>query len=124
MNLALTRFDAVETIPGAWKEVVARGDYDDVAMEGPMMEVIKEEVLGVFGSPGWECVEGFAKLYVDEWKKGAIVMEKADQEALRAEIRKLQTKNLALQEKVASLEDQQRGIDLAALDGSAGPEQV
>lgn len=104
VNLAMTRFDAVDAVPGGWKKIVEERDYDDVAMEGPMVAVIREEFKERFGQDGLEVLDGFARDYVENWKKGSKIVEKTQQEELRGIIRKLQAENMTLRQRVGELE--------------------
>jgi hypothetical protein len=104
VNLAMTRFDAVDSVPGGWRKIVEERDYDDVAMEGPMVEVIRKELEERFGQDGLDVLDAFARDYVGNWKKGSKVVEKTQQEELRGIIRKLQTENMTLRQRVGVLE--------------------
>jgi hypothetical protein len=104
VNLAMTRFDAVEAVPGGWKTIVEERDYDDVAMEGPMVAVIREALEERFGPESLEILDDMAMDYVQNWKNGSKIVEKSQQEELRKVIRKLQTENLTLRNRVDSLE--------------------
>lgn len=102
VNLGLNRFDAVDAVPGNWKRVVKSRDYDDVAMDGPLNAVVREMIAAKYGPPGLEVLDGIARDYVREWKKGSAA--KAREDKLKQEVDRLKKENSDLRERIEKLE--------------------
>ncbi len=102
VNLALSRFNAVESVPGGWKKVVEERDYDDVAMDGPLNAAVREMIAAKFGPAGLEALDEIARDYVREWKTGSAA--KAREDKLKQEVDRLKKENSDLRGRIEKLE--------------------
>jgi hypothetical protein len=87
VNCALHRFNKVKEIPGRWQDVVARRDYDDIAMIDAMDQTIKEMV---------PRADSTKESYVNNWlTKRSKSRGEVDQEVdlLRLKVKSLEDEN-------------------------------
>lgn len=92
VNCALYRFNKVKEIPGRWQNVIARNDFDDIAMLDAMDQTIKEMV---------PRADSTKESYVNNWlAKRQKTKEDLDREVdqLRVENEKLLKENIKLKE--------------------------
>jgi hypothetical protein len=92
VNCALHRFNKVKEIPGRWQDVVARRDYDDIAMIDAMDQTIKEMV---------PRADSTKESYVNNWlAKRSKSRGEVDQEVdlLRQEVKSLKDENERLKD--------------------------
>lgn len=122
-NLALYRFDQVDPVPGGWKKIVAERDYDDVAMEGPMVAALRVAIIAKLGPEALVPLDNLARIYVRDWKasasSGLDKVELAELQELAGNLRK---ENAMLRDRLGKSENRLLAMEKAVSEDSLPPE--